>query len=61
MNVLSWGAGVLENEQGRTRVDRGSKLGNLEQTYFLNILSTSLSGLRIILICRTLNRVIGVL
>ena len=61
MNVLLWGAGVLENEQGRTRGDGGSKLGNLEQTYFLNILSISLSGLRIILICRMLNRVTGVL
>ena len=32
------GLGVLKNEQGRTRGEvAGSKLGNLEQTYFLNI------------------------
>ena len=29
--------GVLENEQGRTRGERGSKFGNFEQTYFLNV------------------------
>ena len=31
------GWSVLENEQGRTRGSGGSKLGNLERTYFLNV------------------------
>ena len=28
---------MLENEQGQTRGEGGSKLGNLERTYFLNV------------------------
>ena len=31
-----WGR-ILENEQGQTRGEGGSKLGNLEWTYFLNV------------------------
>ena len=31
------GGVVLENEQGRARGEGGSKLGNLEQTYFLSV------------------------
>ena len=42
--ALGGGAGVLENEQGRTKRvgGGGSKLGNLEQTYFLNAPLTKL-------------------
>ena len=33
-----WGGWVvLENEHGQARGEVGSKLGNLEQTYFLNV------------------------
>ena len=36
--VCVWGGGVmLENEQGQTRREEGSKLRNLERTYFLNV------------------------
>ena len=28
---------MLENEQGQTKGEGGSKLGNLERTYFLNV------------------------
>ena len=31
------GGGVLENEQGRTGEEWGSKLGNLKQAYLLNV------------------------
>ena len=31
------GGGVLENEKGQTRGEEGSKLGNLERTYFLTV------------------------
>ena len=34
--TLRRGGGVLENEQGQTRGERGSNPGNLERTYFLN-------------------------
>ena len=33
---LGGGAWLLKNEQGQTRGERGSKLGNLERMYFLN-------------------------
>ena len=37
-NVLWGGEGaVLENKQGGMREEGGSKPGNLEQTYFLNV------------------------
>ena len=33
-----WSGGVLKNELGQTRGEKGgSKLGNPEQTYFLNV------------------------
>ena len=36
---VPWGRGeVLKNEQGQTRRGEGSKLGDLERTYFLNVL-----------------------
>ena len=34
--TLGKGKGVVENKQGRTRGE-GSKLGNLERTYLLNV------------------------
>ena len=34
---VTWGEGVLEDQQGQTRGEGRSKLGNLEQTYFLNV------------------------
>ena len=36
-NERNLGWGVLENEQGRTRRERRSKLGNYERKYFLNV------------------------
>ena len=36
-NERNLGWGVLENEQGRTRREGRSKLGNHERTYFLNV------------------------